>query len=149
MSENEKNIQEQESERAAGQATEQATEQPAAMTPVEAAEAVASGKFKLLVPIVDGEQEYAELRYDFNKLTGWELARAIDSGADRNANPNSMTDVQALSLFAAAAAKATGGLDAQDIKDRMSAMDAIAAISVASIFFRGSLLAGSLRITKE
>lgn len=145
MSENEKNIQ----EKAPAQTTEQATEQAAAMSPVEAAEKVSSGKFKLLVPIEDGEQKYEELKYDFNKLTGWELARAIDSGADRNANPNNITDVQALALFAAAAAKATGGLDAQDIKERMAAMDAIAAISVASIFFRGSLLAGSLRITKE
>ena len=119
------------------------------MTPVEAAEKVSKGFFKLLVPIQDGEQKHEKLAYDFNKLTGWELAKAIDSGTDRVANASGMTDVQALSLFAAAAAKCTEGLDATDIRERMSASDAIAAISVASIFFRGSLLAGSLRITKE
>ena len=141
MSENEKTMQ---------------TEQPKAapgnvpfMSPTEAAEKVSKGRFKLLVPIEDGEQKYDELVYDFNRLTGWELARAIDSGADRNANPSNVTDTQALSLFAVAAAKCTGGLDEKDIKERLSAQDAIAAISVASIFFKGSLLAGSLRITKE
>ena len=141
MSENEKTMQ---------------TEQPKAapgnvpfMSPTEAAEKVSKGRFKLLVPIEDGEQKNDELVYDFNRLTGWELARAIDSGADRNANPSNVTDTQALSLFAVAAAKCTGGLDEKEIKERLSAQDAIAAISVASIFFKGSLLAGSLRITKE
>ena len=119
------------------------------MSPTEAAEKVSKGRFKLLVPIEDGEKKYDELMYDFNRLTGWELARAIDSGADRNANPSNVTDTQALALFAVAAAKCTGGLDEKDIKERLSAQDAIAAISVASIFFKGSLLAGSLRITKE
>lgn len=120
-----------------------------AMSPVEAAEKVSKGRFKLLVPIEDGEKQYDALTYDFNKLTGWELAKAIDGSGDRNANPSNVTDTQALSLFAVAAAKCTGGLDAKDIMERLSAQDAIAAISVASIFFRGSLLAGSLRITKE
>lgn len=120
-----------------------------AMTPIEAAEKVSHGVFKLAVPIMDGEQEYTELKYDFNALNGWELARAVDSGAGRNSNASSISDTQALALFAAAAAKSTGGLDETDIRDRLSAMDAIAAISVTSIFFRGSLLAGSLRITKE
>lgn len=138
MSENQKNVQAQTSGAKAP-----------AMSPIEAAEKVSSGRFKLLVPIQDGEQKHDELTYDFNKLTGWELAKAMDSAAERLSNSNSMTDTQALSLFAAAAAKATPGLDATDIRERMGAVDAIAAISLASIFFRGSLLAGSLRITKE
>ena len=120
-----------------------------AMSPVQAAETVSKGRFRLMIPIEDGDRKYEELKYDFNKLTGWELAKAIDGGADRNAQAGNVTDLQALSLFAAAAAKATDGLDTTDIKERLSAQDAIAAISVASIFFRGSLLAGSLRITKE
>ena len=141
MSENEKTMQNEQPKAAPGNVP--------FMSPTEAAEKVSKGRFKLLVPIEDGEQKYDELVYDFNRLTGWELARAIDSGADRNANPSNVTDTQALSLFAVAVAKCTGGLDEKDIKERLSAQDAIAAISVASIFFKGSLLAGSLRITKE
>lgn len=125
-----------------------AQEQPM-MSPVEAAENVARGKFKLLTPIEDGEKKYEELVYDFTKLTGWELARAIDGSGDRNSNPGVLKNTQALALFAAAAAKCTGGLDERDIKERLSATDAVAAIGVASIFFRGSLLAGNYRITKE
>ena len=120
-----------------------------AMTPMETAEKVSNGVFSLAVPIMDGEQEYTELKYDFNALTGWELAKAIDSGTERTSKTSGITDTQALALFAAAAAKCTGGLDATDIRNRLSAVDAIAAISVTSIFFRGSLLAGSLRITKK
>ena len=141
MSENEKTMQNEQPKAAPGNVP--------FMSPTEAAEKVSKGRFKLLVPIEDGEKKYDELTYDFNRLTGWELAKAIDNGADRNANPSNVTDTQALSLFAVAAAKCTGGLDAKDIMERLSAQDAIAAISVASIFFKGSLLAGSLRITKE
>ena len=144
MSENEKTVQTAQNEQ-----PKTAPGNMPVMSPTEAAEKVSKGRFKLLVPIEDGEQKYDELVYDFNKLTGWELARAIDSGADRNANPSNVTDTQALALFAVAAAKCTGGLDEKDNKERLSAQDAIAAISVASIFFKGSLLAGSLRITKE
>ena len=128
--------------------TEQ-TQKPEAMTPVDVAEKVSTGKFKLASPIEDGDQRYEELTDDFNSLTGWELANAMDEGGKKSGNPTEITDTQALSLFAAAAAKRTGGLDATDIRDRMGALDAIAAISTAKIFFRGTLLAGSLRITKE
>ena len=138
MSEAEKNLQENPQEETAK-----------IMSPLDVAEAVARGTMKLLVPIEDGENTYEELKYDFTRLTGWELARAIDSGAERGASHNNMTDVQALCLFAAAAAKCTGGLDATDIRDRLSAQDAILGISTAMTFFRGSLLAGSLRITKS
>ena len=143
MSENEKTVPSPE-----GQAEETSTG-TTAKTPMDAAEMVSRGRFKLAVPIEDGEQKYEELIYDFNKLTGWELARAMDDGADRNRNGSNINDRQALTLFATAAAKCTGGLDATDIRDRLSITDAITAISVASIFFRGTLLAGSLRITKE
>lgn len=120
-----------------------------AFDPLEAAETVSSGKFKLKTPIRDGEKEYTELKYDFNALTAWELARAIDTGINGKNDPFNVTDVQALSLFAAAAAKATEGLDATDIRERMGGADGIAAIRVAAIFFNGSSLAGSLRFTKE
>ena len=120
-----------------------------AFDPLEAAETVSNGKFKLKTPIRDGEKEYTELKYDFNALTAWELAKAIDTGIAGKNDPFNVTDMQALSLFAAAAAKVTEGLDATDIRERMGGADGIAAIRVAAIFFNGSSLAGSLRFTKE
>lgn len=121
----------------------------AAYDPIDAAKTVSKGRFKLEVPIRDGDRVYDELTYDFNSLTGWELARAMDGAASERRSLFNMTDAQALSLFAAAAAKSTGGLDATDIRERIGAADSIAAIKVAAIFFSGSSLAGSLRITKE
>ena len=120
-----------------------------AFNPIEAAETVSKGKFTLKTPIRDGENEYSELKYDFNALTAWELAKAIDTGTSGRNDAFNVSDAQALALFAAAAAKCTEGLDATDIRERMGAADGVAAIRVASIFFNGSSLAGSLRFTKE
>lgn len=121
-----------------------------AFDPAESAKTVASGKFKLAKPIRDGEKEYNELTYDFNELTGWELAKAIDTGTiGRQRDAFNLSDTQALSLFAAAAAKCTEGLDATDIRERLCAADATTAIKVAVIFFTGASLAGGMRITKE
>lgn len=115
---------------------------------IEAVEKISSGKFKLMTPIQDGDKTYEELTYDFNKLTGWEVAKAMNQGGT-NGNASQLNEMQAIALFAAAAAKCTGGLDATDIRQRLGAADAITAISLSTIFFRGTLLAGSLRITKE
>ena len=121
----------------------------AAFNPMEAAEAVSTGKFALKTPIRDGEKEYTELKYDFNALSAWEQAKAIDAGTLNRNDTFNISYTQALSLFAAAAGKCTEGLDATDIRERLSAADGIAAIRVASIFFNGSSLAGSLRFSKE
>ena len=127
-----------------------APEKKAPFNPIEAAETVSKGKFTLRTPIRDGEKEYTYLKYDFNALSAWELAKAIDAGSSGRNDAFNMSDAQALALFAAAAAKCTeGGLDATDIRERMGASDGVAAIRVASIFFNGSSLAGSLRFTKE
>lgn len=128
-------------------ATEEEKKSP--FNPMEAAETVSSGKFTLKTPIKDGERVYESLNYDFNALTAQELARAIDAGTNGRHDAFGMTDLQGLSLFAAAAAKCTEGLDATDIRERMGAADGIAAIRVAAIFFNGSSLAGSLRFTKS
>ena len=120
-----------------------------AFDPLEAAETISKGKFKLKAPIQDGEKQYDTLTYDFNALTAWELAKAIDAGTTGRGESFNLTDTQALAIFAAAAAKCTDGLDATDIRERMNAADGIAAIRVAQIFFRGSSLAGSLRFTKD
>ena len=114
-----------------------------------AAEMLYSGVFKLRKPIEDGGRVYEELKYDFTSLTAAELCRAIDSATDKAANVFNLTERQALALFAAAAAKETKGLDATDIRERLSAMDGVAAIRVATIFFDASFRAGSLRFSKE
>lgn len=119
------------------------------MDALNAADEVSSGKMVLITPIVDGEKEYKELYYDFNKLTGWELAEALDEGNNNKSRMGQATEKQCLCLFASAAAKATGGLDKKDIKERLGAKDAIVAINLASIFFRFSLLAGSMHMSKE
>ena len=124
-------------------------EQTAIKTPFEITQMIAKGKLKLAKPIQDGEVLHDELVYDFNALSGWELARALDNGDNRDPYAKTLTDTQAMALFAAAAGKSTKGLDARDIKERMGPMDAIAAIRIAVLFFNGSLMAGSMRITNE
>ena len=123
------------------------TKQKKQLDPLKMVESISKGRFQLTVPITDGEQKYDELRYDFTALTGWELASAIDMGTKPGGKSMDLSDTQALALFAAAAGKATDGLDATDIRERMGAMDSIAAIRVAQLFFNGSSLAGSLRFT--
>ena len=123
------------------------TKQKKQLDPLKMVESISKGRFQLTVPITDGEQKYDELRYDFTALTGWELASAIDMGTKPGGKSMDLSDTQALALFAAAAGKATDGLDATDIRERMGAMDSIAAIKVAQLFFNGSSLAGSLRFT--
>lgn len=123
------------------------TKQKKQLDPLKMVESISKGRFQLTVPITDGEQKYDELSYDFTALTGWELASAIDMGTKPGGKSMDLSDTQALALFAAAAGKATDGLDATDIRERMGAMDSIAAIRVAQLFFNGSSLAGSLRFT--
>ena len=142
MSENNQDVENQEVE---NQGTEAGEKE---FNPFEAAEHVARGKLELKVPIIDGEREYTELKYDFNALTALEMARAMDKGAGRVPDAFGTSKEQALSLFATAAAKATGGLDATDILQRLSVLDGVAAIRVAAIFFNSTSMAGSLRFSK-
>lgn len=125
------------------------TEARKPMDPMEAAERIAKGVFKLARPIRDGEVVHEELHYDFNAMSTWEIGKALDSGMSIDDLAAGLTNTQAIALFAAAAAKSTKGLDATDIKERMSGMDGIAAMRIAKVFFKGCLLGGSLRIMKE
>jgi len=113
------------------------------------ASAAARGRLALHTPIMDGDdRKFDELAYDFEKLTGWEFASAIDAGTIGNKKSVfNLRDTEALSLFAAAAAKCTDGLDATDIRQRIGTFDATIAIKIAATFFNFSSLAGSMRIT--
>lgn len=94
---------------------------------------VTSGTLELTAPIRAGGQDVTELQYDFSKLTGWEYVEAMDADADAR-NVFKISQKQALCLFAAAAGKATPGIDATDIKQRIGAIDAVKAVQLATVF---------------
>ena len=106
------------------------------------------GKFMLAVPIRAGGKDVTELNYDFTKVTGMEYVEALDSDI-RNTNAFRVSATQAHTLFAVAAAKVTDGIDATDIKKRMSAQDSVKAVQLATIFFTACNRAGNNRILNE
>ena len=106
---------------------------------------LSKGSLELATPIRAGGKDVTRLDYDFTKLTGWEYADAMDR--DLNAtNVFRVSNKQALSLFAAAAAKVTPGIDTEDISKRMGSQDTIKAVQLATIFFVASTRAGNKRI---
>ena len=116
----------------------------------EADEAIGQGKgiLRLETTIRSSSRDVEELPYDFMALTGIEFTDALDSSPNSQ-NIYGITNRQALSLFAAAAAKQTDGLDRKDIVERMGVSDAIEAVQLATLFFRASSVAGRMRITKK
>lgn len=116
----------------------------------EAQEAMGQGKGRLRLekPIQSGDEEIAELVYDFTEMTGVEYTDAMDS--DQNAvGTYRITYRQALALFAKAAAKQTERLDMQDILSKIGVTDAVEATQLATLFFNASTRAGRLRISKK
>jgi len=132
----------------APEATEaEETEKKQAVTdPNEQLRKLAHGKMQLETPIRAGGKDVAELEYDFQRLTGWEYAEAMDSD-NSAANMFRISSRQAFALFATAAGKATSGIDAIDIKERMGSTDAIKAVQLATIFFVAAARAGNKRIS--
>lgn len=115
-------------------------------TPQEQLSKFATGKMELTVPIQDGENVVKELKWDFLALTGAEYCDALDRDT-RAVNSFRLTNTQALNLFAAAAGKATPGVDETDIRRGMGIMDAQKASQIAAVFFTLSNRAGNLRIS--
>jgi len=119
---------------------------------------ISKGTMKLEKPIMAADRELTELHWDFRTLTGWEYANALDCD-DAGLNVFKITNKQAFSLFAAAAAKMTTmknesgieihPLDARDIKERMGIDDTIKAIQLATVFFATSARVGNKRISNE
>lgn len=124
-----------------------AVEKKEPMTAQMAAKLATKGKMKLLTPIRANNKDHTELNFDFGALSGWDFVNAMDSDDTGKANAFRITERQALSLFAAAAAKATDDIDAEDIKRRMGIEDCIKATQLATLFFNGSSRAGNLRIS--
>ena len=114
-----------------------------------ALEAIAEGKgvLNLDTPIISGDHEVKELKYDFSAITGMEYTTAMDM--DPNAQQiYRITYRQGLALFATAAAKQTDYVDTRDIMERMSVKDAVEGVQLATSFFAASTREGRLRISK-
>lgn len=114
-----------------------------------AVQVASRGTMPLATPLQDGDRIVKELKYDFQKLTGMEMADALDQYYEAGANQFEITKKQALSLFAAAAGKEDNGLFAKEIAERIGPRDAINAFRIASLFFVASVRAASFLTTKE
>lgn len=106
------------------------------------------GRLKLEKPITGGDKTIEELAYDFTALTGMEYTEAMDVGLNANDNVYTITNRQAFSLFAKAAAKQTDGVDQRDIMSQLTMTDALEGVQLAMIFFNSSTQAGRARISK-
>lgn len=105
-------------------------------------EGVISGTLALKQPIRSQSMDLTELRYDFSKLTGWEYVEAMDEGGATR-NIFEISQKQALCLFAAAAGKATDGVDAKDVRTRIGMEDTLRAVQIAMVFIVASARAGN------
>lgn len=117
------------------------------LTAEELARMVSKGEMRLIKPIRASGNDISVLHFDFTKLTGWEFAQAMDRDDSGRTNAFRLTEMQAFELFAAAAAKSTPDIDAEDIRHRMGIEDAIKAAQLATSFFNFTSRAANTRIT--
>ena len=125
--------------------------------PGEQLREITRGTLKLLKPFRAHSQDVTELRFDFCALTTDEEFDALDSVSVYNFS--SITNKQALALFAATAAKCAPEVDddgttiklydARDIKKRLGPSDAVKAIQLAKLFYNASSQAGKKNNSKE
>ena len=111
---------------------------------------LATGTLKLARPFISDDMEIKELKFDLAALSGLEMADALDRGAARDAMTNAfkITNKQALELFITSAGKLNKGVDAEDIRRGLSAMDAVKAAQVGMVFFVGASQMGNGNILK-
>ena len=107
-----------------------------------------NGRLRLEKPIRAHDLDIEELAYDFTALTGMEYTEAMDTGNGSD-SVYSITNRQALSLFAKAAAKQTEDVDKQDILSQIGMTDALEGVQLAMLFFNASTQAGRMRILKR
>ena len=125
---------------------EQAQKTPSILDPAEQLRQFSAGKMTLSEPIRDGENTVTEIQWDFMRITGSEYCDAMDRDV-KAVNTFRITNTQALNLFAVAAAKATGGIDAEDVRRGLSIGDTMKATQLATIFFSAQNRLGNLRIS--
>lgn len=92
------------------------------------------GTLELVQPILAMGKEVHALKYDFTKVTNAEYLAAMDSDTG-STNLFRFTAKQLFYFFSCAAAKENDGLDAKDIRQRLSALDADAAVKQTLLFF--------------
>lgn len=108
---------------------------------------ISKGTLKLAEPFRVAGRDVADVDYDFCALTGQELLDALDSVPA--INYSTVTNLQGLRLFAAAAAKCSplvdaganrksGLYDARDVWERLSGVDALRAVMLAKNFYAAS-----------
>lgn len=107
-----------------------------------------AGTLELAKPIRADGEDVGKLRYDFGALNGWEYADAMDRAGAEKPDAFHVTQRQALSLFAAAAAKATDHVDSADILAGIGMEDGIKAAQVAQLFFNAASRLGDLRSSR-
>lgn len=115
----------------------------------EAVKELSGGKLKLHKPFIADDVEITELYFNFENLTGIEMTRAMDRGAQNGGNAFRLSQEQALELFIMSAGKETKGCDAEDVRRGLSSVDAIKAVQLATVFFVASSQAGNAHITKS
>lgn len=128
------------------------------MSPEEAIDALrreCRGTLRLMVPFKARGEDVKEVPFDFCALTGTEMMDALDEVPVNNIL--AITNAQAMSLFAAAAAKCAPRIDdeegkgfrlydAKDIRKRLSGPDSTAAVRIAKLFYSASGQAGANNI---
>lgn len=122
-------------------------EVPSILDPQKQLEMFGSGKMNLTTPIRSKGEDVDCLIFDFSALTGRELVAALDKDKRSGMNAFRITSGQALNLFAAAAAKATEGIDETDIRERMGAVDSVKAVQLATVFFSAANRVGNRGIS--
>ena len=130
---------EQEAKKDGAQAAQDAVTDKTLFDPEVQLQKFSRGKIRLASPILASDKDVTELIYDF--------AAALDKGGAVGMNAFRITDTQAFELFAAAAGKATAGIDATDIRERMGAVDSVKAVQLATVFFSAANRAGNRRIS--
>ena len=102
----------------------------------------------LSTPIRARGEDVKVLKYNFASVTNAQYINALCS--DRNAiDPFHLSGKQAFNLFCEAAANATEGVDATDLRERMAVKDTMFAIQVATVFFAVSTREASMRTVKD
>ena len=130
-------------ERAADAAAEK---KQAISDPGEQLRKLCSGTMTLMHPFKAHDQEVQEIKFDFCSMTGSEMMDALDSAPANNMF--TITNAQAMAMFAATAAKCApfiedGNIksrlyDARDVKARLGAADAVKAIQLAKLFYHAA-----------
>lgn len=113
--------------------------------PMEQLRTLCRGTLKLTKPMRGGGEDIPELKFDFCALTGTQMLDALDSAPAQNMF--AITNAQALALFAATAGMCTERVDAHDVKKQLSAVDSVAAIQIAKLFYNASSRMGNTNIS--